>query len=645
MATRDSDKDKDKLKKTFSSIGEKLSNITTDSEVVGYSNSKNLDKELLFHKSVMDTTDSYDDPSKKLINHLSDYSNTFNLDMIYSRVEKALITNPEIDGAMNIHADEITTQDKDGNIYNVFCSDKECKVIIDNMLDRIGIEDKSFSINKNTCSFGNETYEILYQKDNAGIHSINWIPREMIGRYEENGILKYFFPRESKKYSTKNKYDLRMSFINKKDERKKIEPWRILHWRINVDRFAPYGTSDFFSVLSIIEELRLLQLSLNVARITRSPERRVFEIMVGNAKGELAMQRAREVVKGLKKKNILDLYQNDEVSAETDFFSAYEDIVLPRRAGEEPHRIETLPQFQASDTSDLEFIRDRLFPGLGVSRQYLYDDTFVNANVNLSNKDVKFAKKVRRRQKAHLSQIYKLAIIELTLKGKNPKQYKDLLITMNNPSNLDERERIGIETERWTLATTIKGAVNAEGVPMVPDYIILRDYLNKDESDILDIMKQNAVQQAKGNPFTLLPPEERPDGWEELDKLQEQPEGEGGDLEAGEPGAEDADDDQIPDEVEGTLGEVEGEEGELPIINADATPKAKAAYTEALDRKQKLLEKRRAALEALRKQHQEEIFNARYTKTNMGLEWLESSGEIDLDEIKNFKKNNKTIYT
>jgi len=647
----DPEKEKLKLKKTFSSIGEKLNEITTDSEVVGLVTNKNLDKEMLYHKSFLDTTDRADDPTKKLITHISNYSNTLDIDTVYARVEKAL-QNPEIDGTMNIHADEITTQDSEGNIYNVFCSDKECKMIIENLIDRIGLPDKSFSINKNTCSYGNEMYEILYQKDNEGIHSINWIPREMVGRHEENGILKHFYPRDSKKYTTQNKYDLRPSFFGKKENKKTIEPWRILHWRINVDKHAPYGTSDFYSVIGIIEELRLLQLSLNVARITRSPERRIFEIQVGNAKGELAMQRAREVVKGLKKKNILDLYQNNEVSAETDFFSAYEDIVLPRRAGDEAHRIDTLPQFQATDTSDLEFIRDRLFPGLGVSRQYLYDDTFANANVNLSNKDVKFAKKIRRRQKAHLTQVYKLAIIELTLKGKDPKKYKDLLITMNNPSNLDERERIAIETERWNLATTIKSVANTEGVSVIPDYIILRDYLGKDESEILEILMQTQIQKSNGNPFTIVPQEERPKGWEDLDQLL--PKEEGGELEAGEEGAEDLDQDQIPDAVEGALGEAPGGEaggagegGEEGLLSADANVtnnKSKAFMEQALKRKNEILERRRKIMEEKKKQLEKELFDRKYTKTNMNIEFMESSGEINIDAIKRFKKNNKEIY-
>lgn len=656
MAKKINEKKENKdLQKTFADIGKQLQDITTDSEIIGKSKNKNLDKEMLYHRSVLEGPDN-NDPTKRLINHISNYNDTLDIDTIYSRIEKTL-RNPEIDGAMNVHADEIITQDSEGNIYNVFCGDEDCKVIVENLLDRIGLEDKSFSINKNTCSYGNEMYEILYQKDNAGIHSINWIPREMVGRYEENGILKHFFVRDSKKYRQNNKYDLKLSFLNGKEkEKQEIDPWRILHWRINVDRHAPYGTSDFYSVIGIIEELRLLQLSLNIARISRSPERRIFEIQVGNAKGELAMQRAKEVVKGLKKKNILDRYNNDELSLENDFFSAYEDIVLPRRAGEEGHRIDTLQQFQATDVADLEFIRDRLFPGLGVSRSYLYDDQFANANVNLSNKDIKFAKKIRRRQKAHLAQIYKLAIIELTLKNKTPKDYKDLLITMNNPSNLDEKERIEIETERWNLAAVIKSVVNTDGQSIIPDYIIMKDYLNKDDSEILNILKQTEIQKANDNPFAMLPIDERPEGWEELDKLKETTSpGEGLDIEAGDAGAADENGNEIPDDVEDKLGAPEGEgeaaadggggeEENLNFQDAKLTGKKSKLYQEAVKRRNEILEKRRQAAEERKLQLEKELFERKYTKTAMKLEYLESSGEINFKKIKDFKTNNKKIY-
>jgi hypothetical protein len=471
---------------------------------------------------------------------------------------------PEIDGALDIYASETATQDSQGNIINVFCSSSKVQKIINDLFDRIGIEDKGFDIIKGMCAYGDEFYEIIYSKSGKGIHSVNMIPREYVGRYEENGVLKNFFIRKSKK--TRDKRDSYYSFdyaqMNK-SEHVEIDPFRILHWRITNSDFAPYGKSILDSVITPLEELRLMEQSLLLARISRAPERRIYYVNVGQAQGEKGIAMAREIVKGLKRKSILDRGNGNKLDNNIDFFGASEDLVIPFRKDEEKSSIESLPQLNdPGQLQDLEFIRDRIFPGLGIPRQYLFDDTFANANTNLSNKNIQFAKRIRRIQKYFVYNLYKIAYIELKLKNVPKKDYEDLLITMNNPSNVDVREKLETESNKWNLISSIK-SMNSEKV-FYNDFQIYQDVLGMNYDEILKLMIQNIAQEQDRNPFAFVEEDKRPADFLIVDQLKT--EDEEGETE----GAEDTE--EIPPEAEEAFSDIEPTTPQEPVEGEEETP-------------------------------------------------------------------------
>ena len=369
--------EKNQVSNAFKEIRQRISKNEINPEIIGSPDWKDFkDDSLIPLTSIFSDLDSTS-IGRDLSKHLNNIINTFERDDRYERYYLAM-RMPEIDGALDIYASETATQDSQGNIINVFCSSSKVQKIINDLFDRIGIEDKGFDVIKGMCAYGDEFYEIIYSKNGKSIHSINMIPREYVGRYEENGVLKNFFIRKSKK--TRDKRDSYYSFdyaqMNK-SEHIEIDPFRILHWRISNSDFAPYGKSILDSVITPLEELRLMEQSLLLARISRAPERRIYYVNVGQAQGEKGIAMAREIVRGLKRKSILDRGNGNKLDTNIDFFGASEDLVIPFRKDEERSTIESLPQLNdPGQLQDLEFIRDRIFPGLGIPRQYLFDDTF-----------------------------------------------------------------------------------------------------------------------------------------------------------------------------------------------------------------------------------------------------------------------------
>ena len=545
----------DQVSKTFKEIKLRLQKNEIDSEIIGSPDWKDFKDDSLIPLSSVFSGINDTSIGRDISKHLNNIINTFDRDDRYDRYRLAM-KMPEIDGALDIYASETATQDEHGNIVNTFCSSSKVEKIVNDLFDRIGIEDKGFDIIKGMCGYGDEFYEVVYSKNGKSIHSVNMIPREYVGRYEENGVLKNFFIRKSKK--TRDQRDSYYSFdyakINK-SEHIEIDPFRILHWRVSNSDFAPYGKSILDSVISPLEELRLMEQSLLVARISRAPERRLYYVNVGQAQGEKGIAMAREIIKGLKRKSILDRGNGNRLETNMDFFGASEDLVIPFRKDEEKSTVESLPQLNdPGQLQDLEFIRDRIFPGLGIPRQYLFDDTFSNANTNLSNKSIQFAKRIRRIQKFFVYNLYKLAYIELKLKNIPKKDYEDLLITMNNPSNVDIREKLETESNKWNLVSSIK-SMNSDKV-FYNDFQIYQDVLGLNYDEILKLMIQNIAQEQDKNPFIFIPEEKRPSDFLIIDQLKDESSEEEGEEE----GLEDQNNNGIPDEAEDAFSDLEPEQ-------------------------------------------------------------------------------------
>ncbi len=520
----------------------------------------------------------------------------------YARYAKAL-EHPEIEGILNIYADEAFTEDHEGNVLIVRHPDERIRQIVYDLFERIGIYDKGWDIIRNMCAFGDEYFEIIISQNAKRILKINWIPREYVKRIEINGTLQGFeIDTDTIKGSQESNSTYQTIGLTYKtsQERKEelIHPFRILHFRIPSRKYGVYGRSILDSVITTIESLQMMERAMMVARITRAAERRIFTVDVGTLQGDKAIAYARKAVAGMNSARKLSTFTSQStIDFQRDIFSASEDIIIPKRANTEGNSVDTLPQANdLGDIADLEYLRDKIFPGVGVLRQYLFDDTFANANLNLSSKSIPFAKRIRRVQRFFLYQMYKLATIELKLHKCSNDEIRQLEILMNNPSTIDEQQRIELETSRWTLVSTIK-SLNSEGSIFFPDYKIYSDYLKLNDNEIVELLKLIYLQQAQQNPFEAFDPEDRPDGADELlvglPQQQEEEVGAAAETPIGpESGEEES---GLPSEVTAALGEPantdETEENASTVVNNEGEAYLESKKYKLLKRKSEIMKK------------------------------------------------------
>ena len=133
-----------------------------------------------------------------------------------------------------------------------------------------------------------------------------------------------------------------------------------------VDRNRNTVLSYLHKGIKALNQLRMIEDSLVIYRISRAPERRIFYIDVGNLPKVKAEQYLKDVMMRYRNKMVYDA-NTGEVRDDRKFMSMMEDFWLPRREGGRGTEITTLPGGQnLGELSDIEYFQKKLYRALSV---------------------------------------------------------------------------------------------------------------------------------------------------------------------------------------------------------------------------------------------------------------------------------------
>ena len=133
-----------------------------------------------------------------------------------------------------------------------------------------------------------------------------------------------------------------------------------------VDRNKKLTLSYLHKAIKGLNQLRMIEDSLVIYRLSRAPERRIFYIDVGNLPKVKAEQYLRDVMQRYRNKLVYDA-NTGEIKDDKKFMSMLEDFWLPRREGGRGTEISTLPGGQnLGELSDIEYFQRKLYRALNV---------------------------------------------------------------------------------------------------------------------------------------------------------------------------------------------------------------------------------------------------------------------------------------
>ena len=186
-----------------------------------------------------------------------------------------------------------------------------------------------------------------------------------------------------------------------------------------VDRNKNRVLSYLHKAIKALNQLRMIEDSLVIYRLSRAPERRIFYIDVGNLPKVKAEQYLKEVMSRYRNKLTYDA-QTGEVRDDRKYMSMMEDFWLPRREGGRGTEITTLPGGQnLGELTDIEYFQKKLYRALGIPESRIAAEGGFNLgrSSEILRDELKFAKFVGRLRKRFAHMFNDMLKTQLILKN------------------------------------------------------------------------------------------------------------------------------------------------------------------------------------------------------------------------------------
>lgn len=383
-------------------------------------------------------------------------------------------TVPEISKALDIMADDSLTYNEHGKVLSVISDDTKIRSALEELYYEIlDVDFHLWHWVRNLCKYGDH-FNLLDVVNGEGVLGALELPVAEIER--EEGF-------------DNNPNSLRFKWISSHGGSDYFENYQVSHMRIlGEDRFLPYGKSVLDPGRKLYKQLIMAEDAMLIYRVTRAPERRVFYIDVANVPPKDVdpfIQKARDALKrtpNVKSNGSIDMRFNPE--------SILEDFFIPVR-GDRSSRIETLPGGDnASAIEDIQYLQNKLFIALGVPKSYLTAEEDLSGKSTLAQEDIKFARTIQRIQKIVVSELAKIGLIHLHLKGYDEADIYNFDLKLTNPSSVTELMQLELIERRLGIAEQMANSI------LYTNEYAQKNVLKLTDSEIAE-MRSNITKEAE----------------------------------------------------------------------------------------------------------------------------------------------------
>ena len=256
-----------------------------------------------------------------------------------------------------------------------------------------------------------------------------------------------------------------------------------------VDRNKGSTLSYLHKSIKALNQLRMIEDSLVIYRLSRAPERRIFYIDVGNLPKVKAEQYLRDVMSRYRNKLVYNA-NTGEIRDDKKMMSMMEDFWLPRREGGRGTEITTLPGGQnLGELTDVEYFKKKLYKALNVPISRIEGDGGFNLgrSSEILRDELKFSKFVGRLRKRFSVMFLDMLKTQLLLKNVvTPEDWETMsehiqfdFLYDNHFSELKEAELMENRINLATLAEPYVGKYFSQ------DYV-RRKIIRQTDADILE---------------------------------------------------------------------------------------------------------------------------------------------------------------
>ena len=353
---------------------------------------------------------------------------------------EAMDSDPLISSALDIYADETTLKSEYGKILTIKSDNNQIHDILHNLYyDILNIEFNLYPWTRNLCKYG-DFFLKLDINEKYGITNVEPLSSYDVQRVEGEDI-------ENPHYTkfVLESGDVRQTQQGAKTE---FENYEIAHFRMISDsNFLPYGRSMLEGGRKVWKQLSLMEDAMLIHRIMRAPEKRIFNIDIGNIPPAEVDQYMQKIVGKMKKAPVID--ENGQYNLKYNIQNITEDFFLPVRGGDSGTRIENLSGLEYQTTDDIEYLRNKLLASLKIPQPYYgYAEKASESKATLAAEDVRFARTIERIQRIMVSELTKIGIVHLYSQGYTDQDLVNFDLELTNPSKIYEQEKLELLGQR-----------------------------------------------------------------------------------------------------------------------------------------------------------------------------------------------------
>jgi len=341
-----------------------------------------------------------------------------------------IASQPECDAAVEDIINESIVGDNDEAPINIVLDELEVsdkikesiKHEFDNILSLLSFNAYAHDIFRRWYVDGRLPYHIIINNENPkqGIKELRYIDPTKLRKVKE--VEETTDPKTGAKLIKKvdEFFMFQDKTMNGANQGLKIYPDAIAYCTSGVmDPQRKRILSYLHKALKPVNQLRMMEDSLVIYRISRAPERRIFYIDVGNLPKGKAEEYLRGIMNQYRNKLVYDAKTGD-IKDDRKHMSMLEDFFLPRREGGRGTEITTLPGGEnLGQIDDIIYFQKKLYKSLNVPVNRLEQEAqySLGRTTEITRDEVKFKKFIDRLRKRFSDLFMQLLKTQLLLKG------------------------------------------------------------------------------------------------------------------------------------------------------------------------------------------------------------------------------------
>jgi hypothetical protein len=361
-----------------------------------------------------------------------------------------------VSSALDIYADESTMKSEYGSVLEITTDNDNIKAILNNLFyDVLNIEFNLWPWVRNMCKYG-DFFLQLEINEKYGITNVSPLSAYDVSRVEGLDEQNPHYV----KFVLEQGGDQHSAYSTQKPHQTELENFEVAHFRLLSDsNFLPYGKSMIEQGRKVWKQLSLMEDAMMIHRIMRAPEKRVFQIDIGNIPPNEVDNYMQKVLNKMKKTPIID-QATGEYNLKYNMQNITEDFFLPVRGGDSGTRIESLPGLSYEAVEDIEYLKNKMLAALRVPKAFLGYEESLGSKATLAAEDVRFARTIERIQRITVSELTKIAIVHLYSQGYQDADLVNFELNLTNPSTIYETEKV----ELWNSKTQLASSMLQDGI-------------------------------------------------------------------------------------------------------------------------------------------------------------------------------------